>query len=570
MNIKFYQAAFFLVVNICFSLSISAQHTNVLISSANQPNEPSIFISPVHPDTMIAASNIANYYLSYDAGYTWSAHTLTSTFGVWGDPVIIADTLGHFYFFHLSNPPSGNWIDRIVCQKTTNGGATWNNGSHFGLNGSKAQDKHWVVVDRNTNILYATWTEFDSYGSTSTSCKSKIMFSKSIDGGNTWTAALKINETDGNCIDSDETTEGAVPAIGPNGEIYVSWAGPDGLVFDKSIDGGLTWLANDIFVDGFAYGWDLDIPGIGRANGMPITKCDLSGGPNHGTIYINWADQSNGLENTDIWLSKSTNGGNTWSSPERVNQDNTQTHQFFTWMDIDQSTGYLYFVYYDRRAYTNNQTDVYLAYSVDGGETFKEEKISDSPFLPTPGIFFGDYNNINVNKGVIRPIWTRLHSNALSVYTAIIDTSLLDFTPSPLDTFIVNDTIIVTDTVVVNDTLFITDTLFIDGDTVLVYDTIYLGLNQKDVFEIDFQNYPNPTEDKIFFSFKLHETAEVNLTIYNAFGNKVLDFIKAEKLNYGKHVFSLNSREKGLPPGTYFYILQIDGFVYKKKSFVIL
>jgi hypothetical protein len=39
--------------------------------------------------------------------------------------------------------------------------------------------------------------------------------------------------------------EGAVPAVGVNGEIYVTWAGPNGLAFQTSTDGGLTWLKKE-------------------------------------------------------------------------------------------------------------------------------------------------------------------------------------------------------------------------------------------------------------------------------------------------------------------------------------
>jgi len=549
---------------------VIAQHTNVIISTANNPNEPAIFIHPYNTDTIIAASNIANYYLSYDGGYNWTEHTLSSSYGVWGDPCLLTDTAGDFYFLHLSNTGGGSgWIDRIVCQKTTDAGQTWNNGSFMGLNGTKDQDKQWAIVDKNNNNIYATWTEFDSYGSSSTSCKSRILFSKSTDAGVTWSTALKINETDGNCVDEDETTEGAVPAVGPNGEIYVAWAGPDGLVFDKSTDEGNTWLANDVFVDGMPYGWDYDIPGISRANGLPITKCDLSGGSNHGTIYINWSDQSNGINNTDVWLAKSTDYGNTWSSPIRVNQDNSQKHQFFTWMEIDQSTGYLYFIYYDRRNYTDNQTDVYMAYSVDGGETFKEEKISETPFTPNTGVFFGDYNNISVQKGIVRPIWTRLQSGNLSVLTAIIDTSLLDFTPIPLDTFVVNDTTIVTDTILINDTLFITDTLFVDGDTIIQYDTIFLAIDTEQQFDFNIETYPNPTTDEIYFSFKLHEKAKVSLIIYDFSGREIIELIDEKNLAYGKHILSLGTKEKQLVSGSYFYIIKVDGKRSKKRIFIV-
>lgn len=426
---KIFPILFFLFA--LFANEIIAQHQNIIISSSNSPEEPTIYINPKNTDQIIAGSNINNLFNSYDGGYTWSVSTLTSIAnGVWGDPVTIIDTAQNYYFFHLSWPATGSWIDRIVCQKSTDFGQTWNDGSYMGLNGTKAQDKEWAVVDRSNNNIYVTWTQFDDYGSSNPEHLSIIRFSKSTDEGETWSPAIKINEVDGDCIDGDNTVEGAVPAVGPNGEIYVSWAGPVGLVFDRSLDQGDTWLNEDIFVDPFPGGWDFNIPGISRCNGMPITVCDLSGGDHHGNIYINWSDQRNGTDDTDVWMVKSTDGGDTWSAPRRVNDDLPGKQQFFTWMSIDQVTGYLWFVWYDRRNYTDNNTDVYMAVSRDGGESFFNFKISESPFLPTSGTFFGDYNNISSHNNVIRPIWTRLHQGQLSVWTAIVDPNVF---PSAFD-----------------------------------------------------------------------------------------------------------------------------------------
>jgi hypothetical protein len=105
----------------------------------------------------------------------------------------------------------------------------------------------------------------------------------------------------------------------------------------------------------------------------------------------------------------------------RVNDDPPGRHQFFTWMAIDQATGYLWFVYYDRRNFTNNMTEVYMAVSTDGGETFINFPVSEEPFLPQSNIFFGDYNNVSAHNNVVRPIWTRLHGGQKSIWTAIID-----------------------------------------------------------------------------------------------------------------------------------------------------
>jgi hypothetical protein len=156
------------------------QHQNIFISDSNGPNEPSIAINPKNTNELVGGANIDSYYYSTDAGLNWIEGSLTSTYGVWGDPVIACDTTGSFYFFHLSNPTSGNWIDRIVCQRTPSPGGVWTNGTFTGLNGTKAQDKQWVTIDRNTNEIFMTWTEFDVYGSTAPLDTSRILFSKSL------------------------------------------------------------------------------------------------------------------------------------------------------------------------------------------------------------------------------------------------------------------------------------------------------------------------------------------------------------------------------------------------------
>jgi hypothetical protein len=104
----------------------------------------------------------------------------------------------------------------------------------------------------------------------------------------------------------------------------------------------------------------------------------------------------------------------------RLNKDDKGKHQFLPWMAVDQVTGYIYIVYYDRRAYDDLQTDVYLAYSIDGGSSFKEVKISETPFIPSDNKFFGDYTNISAHNGIITPIWTRMDNGRTSVYTAVI------------------------------------------------------------------------------------------------------------------------------------------------------
>ena len=404
---------------------------NVLIDDDNisgryKPCEPSIFINPVNSNNIVAAAVLNKTYTSLDGGRNWQTQEVESTFGVYGDPVIYADYTGNFYFAHLADPSgkgrsNEQWLDRIVIQKSTDQGRSWNNGSFTGHRPPHDQDKHWLAADKKTHHLYITWTEFDKYGSRNAEDHSRILFSKSSDFGQSWSEAISISEFEGDCIDSDNTTEGAVPAVGLDGTVYVSWSLGENIYFDRSRNGGDTWLDQDIVAATQFGGWDIDIPGLSRANGMPVTGVDISNSPFKGSIYINYCDQKNGTDDTDVWLVKSTDGGDSWSEPKRVNDDPAGRHQFFTWMSVDPVTGAIYIIFYDRRAYGDDRTDVYLAYSFDGGRTFKNIKVSKSPFIPSTKTFFGDYNNISAFGGVVRPIWTRMDNNQTSIWTALID-----------------------------------------------------------------------------------------------------------------------------------------------------
>ncbi len=390
------------------------------------PCEPSIHINPANPRNIVAGSVIDFFHVSNDGGQTWETKSLTSSLGIWGDPCIIADNEGNFYYLHLSDPEGKNWrskkiLDRIVIQRSEDGGKTWNDGSGIGENPPKQQDKEWAVAHPKTGQLYVTWTEFDRYNSSDPRDKSRILFSSSSDKGETWTVPVAINEFDGNAKDDDRTVEGAVPAVANDGSVYVAWSYDEKIYFDRSTDNGKTWLSNDIVVSSQPGGWTFDIPGLDRSNGMPVTCVDNSSGTHSGTIYVNWADQRNGTDNTDIFIARSTDGGNSWSQPLKVNSDTTRTHQFLTWMSVDPKTGYIYIVYYDRSKYADNQTDVVLAVSYDGGKSFVSKTISEKPFVPISNVFFGDYNNINAYDGTVRPIWTRYEEGKLSVWTALIE-----------------------------------------------------------------------------------------------------------------------------------------------------
>lgn len=512
---------------IVFCIPITAQFQNIKVNSNSLTscNEPSIAINPTDTDNLVIGTNLRYYFYSFDGGQTWDEGQMFSSYGVWGDPSLIFDLNGDCYFAHLSGEPplSGRWADRIVIQKSTDGGMSWDDGTYTGLNRPKFEDKEWITADRTNSIyqnnLYVAWTEFDSLFTPLPEFKSRELFSRSTDGGETWSNPIKLNEIDGDCMDDDNTIEGATPTVGPDGEVYLAWAGPEGILFDRSFDGGVTF-GEDKFVSEHVggWGWGNEVPGI-YGNGLPQTYCDISNSSYRGTIYIIWADQRNGIINTDIFLIKSTDKGETWSDIKQVNNDESQRPQFYPWMTIDPITGIMYVVYYDRRYTIGTMTEVFIARSTDGGETFYNFKISESAFETTVQEFLGDYINIVAYNGKAYPVWTQTDQFGRSIMMTTIDEN----------------------------------TLSAESDNLLP------GYNLQ-------QNFPNPFNPVTNINFAIGSRQFVSLKIFDTLGNEVATLVEEEKAaGEYKVEFHPTSGIRKLASGIYFYQLVAGDYRVTKK-----
>jgi hypothetical protein len=303
-------------------------------------------------------------------------------------------------------------------RKSEDGGETWAAGEPIAVNNPKDQRQGWATTDSKGN-LFVTWTQFDKYGDTGPDCKSNVMFSMSKNGKK-WSDPFVITQLSGNCAGAGDAPQGARPAVTYDGKVMVAWSDQGKLYLDRSFNGGELWLSNDIVVADQPGGSDLKIPGHDRSSGMPVLMTDNSKSPYKGSLYLVWADQRNGANDTDIWFTRSHNFGDNWSSPARVNDDGKGKHQYLPAMAVDPATGYLYIIYYDRRNYDDNRTDVYVAYSKDGGASFKNVLISEKPFTPEEDVIFVKYNDISAQRGIIAPIWTRVDDGKTSVWTAVI------------------------------------------------------------------------------------------------------------------------------------------------------
>lgn len=409
---------------------------NVRVDSALfAPEETQIAIDPGDPNRIVAVAQGDGCYafFSSDAGLTWTEEEINDPYDL-GDPTLAVDGAGHTYYAYIGTFSHAG----IFVARSTDSGETWAPGvpviEHS--TGRPFEDKQNAITDRTggpwDGSLYLGWTQFDRYGSSNAADSTRILFSYSRNHGATFAPPVRVSDEGGNCVDEDDTVEGAVPAVGPDGVVHMAWAGPRGLEYDRSTDGGVTW-GDDVVLGPIPGGWDFAVPGIYRCNGLPQTVADFTDGPYSGRVYVLWSDQRHG--DTDVFLMHSDDGV-LWSAPRRVNGDpiGNGRHQFFPWMDLDPLTGHLHVVFYDRRDTSGNATEVWIASSADGGATFSEQVVSQSPFTPNASTFFGDYIGISAYGGRVRPFWMRLDGNLMSVWTALVDldtTSAPEAEPSP-------------------------------------------------------------------------------------------------------------------------------------------
>jgi hypothetical protein len=108
-----------------------------------------------------------------------------------------------------------------------------------------------------------------------------------------------------------------------------------------------------------------------------------------------------------VFISRSTNRGQTWTAPQRVNDDPVHdgADQFLQWMAVDPGDGSVNVQFYDRRDDPANMlTRVTLARSTDGGAHFTNYAWREGAFAAN-GAFLGDYEWLVAQGGRVFGVW---------------------------------------------------------------------------------------------------------------------------------------------------------------------
>jgi hypothetical protein len=110
---------------------------------------------------------------------------------------------------------------------------------------------------------------------------------------------------------------------------------------------------------------------------------DRTGGPFNNRLYMVYTDETaDETSDTDIYVIFSDDNGQTWSQRKRVNDDPlfNNRSQFLPAIAIDQTTGNLGIAWYDCRNDPRNvRPEVWMSVSTDGGATWEPNQVLSTP-----------------------------------------------------------------------------------------------------------------------------------------------------------------------------------------------
>lgn len=377
-------------------------------------SEPSIAVDPSNPQQLVSAYQVnASVAYSRDAGKSWTTAegTASAAYRRSGDVSVAYDNRGRAFLCYIAFDKLGTtnyWArgatrNGIFVRRSPDGGKTWDKNdsvviAHPSEAGIPFEDKPYIVADtthsKYAGNLYVGWTEF-------TLTKSLMLFSRSTDGGESWSKPIEISTKEGLPRDDNGAVEGFTGAVGSDGTLYVVWCDISGVVLAVSQDGGATFSPSHTIVKtGPSY---FDPEHVFRGNGFPEIGVD----PRTNHLYVCWSDYANG--DIDVFVASSKDHGKHWSEPARVNNDALHSghDHFFQWLAVDPVDGSVNVIFCDRRTDPDNRSYyMVLARSTDGGETFANYAWSAKPSDPSD-VFMGDYMGITAHGGKVYGVWAR-------------------------------------------------------------------------------------------------------------------------------------------------------------------
>jgi len=370
----------------------------------NDHSESDLRVDPNHPNHVIGSSkwfasaegynHVLGFYESFDGGQTWPVQGHIPGYEGFSDdtdPVGAFDGFGNFYeillpyqfayaggangtgskLFQKSKLPNpamppesvsvsvrpvgAKFATDWITTHTNSAGVTGPDFVEIDNNQGQEPDKQWIAIDNNPsspnyNTIYAMFVNFSFDGLMS---KAYVSTAKALPGGThtDWTPLQRLPSLSGSASDTY-----LLPHVDPNGTVWTSITNfPSrqsrstySLAVDYSTDGGLTWQgplavpgAQKVTIPPEAYPNTTFTDGITDTFTVGTTKVN-----GRYPLYISWEDYASGYDN--IMLSGSFDGGQSWTTPVRVN-DNVSLADEFQPNLAAATTGTVSINFYDRR-----------------------------------------------------------------------------------------------------------------------------------------------------------------------------------------------------------------------------
>jgi hypothetical protein len=453
---------------ICTTPTSAAANVNTdCAPTAGPHNETSIAVNPTDSNNMIGGANdyqlglnpgghvtesvLSRAHVTFDGGRTWSEYPLysSSTYQATGDPAVAFDASGHAYYatlgFRFVGPVNAQNPDVLVANSGDKG-KTWSvsriaQGSGVETSVGDLLDKEYVAAWGDGNAI-VTFGDF-RLAQKGSFVSARIYASVTHNAGKNWTAPQLISGT------LDEAFV-SVPTVTSDGRIFVAFLNTDDLTTGRDdykvvqvdpatgaaigspvdvatvVDGATDYpiaLGRQTYQDSVFRTW--------AAGNITADPTD----PDH--LAVVWSDMRNSpapspdlnpytsVTNSDVVVSESTDGGQTWSAPAayQISGD-----QFMPWGAFDAS-GTLRVGTFDRSydpanhqygysvlngtpaSYTSTQATDTLSDPTKGDRWFARTLDTDFPFATA---FLGDYSNIAVVPGTTSVVayWTDMRNDA--------------------------------------------------------------------------------------------------------------------------------------------------------------
>ena len=343
----------------------------------------------------------------------------------------------------------------IFVTKSTNKGNSWirfwndNDGDEATVkfHENELQDKCFMAADDNPESpykdrLYAAWFNTDRGGTDYPYVD--ISYFDPEEGE--WSNSEHLEH--GN-------VQSPLPVVGPEGEVYVTWESKEGsgsssktkAMFCKSTNGGESWMSaiatQRVNTCGTPVGYRLALEDkydmrISSHPSMAVNR-------NNGYIYIVQPGK-NAEQEYGIFLTKSTDRGESWSGSVnledlyRIDNGDRRNDRFMAAVAVDQETGMVAVGYYSsQNSEDNTGCDYYVAISFDDAETWNHIQVTDtwtfvegsvvSAGSANLGQYWGDYSSIAAAGGNIYPCFWMPKTAKGNFWQNDIFTALLSSNP---------------------------------------------------------------------------------------------------------------------------------------------